>query len=39
MPTIDSESLFDDSDIVLIEHKGEVYTLRKTRKGKLILTK
>jgi hemin uptake protein HemP len=36
---IDSASLFGDAEIILIEHHGETYVLRKTRKGKLILTK
>lgn len=36
---IRSDELFDGSRAVQIEHSGEVYTLRKTSKGKLILTK
>lgn len=36
---IDSETLFGDAELVLIEHNGETYILRKTRQGKLILTK
>jgi hemin uptake protein HemP len=36
---LNSEVLFDDTDIVLIHHKGDTYLLRKTRHGKLILTK
>lgn len=39
MLTIDSAALFDEHNVVFIEHNGEIYTLRKTRKGKLILTK
>ena len=35
----DSETLFGDSDVVQIRHKGFTYTLRKTRLDKLILTK
>lgn len=34
-----SESLFQGAERVLIEHKGELYTLRVTRNGRLILTK
>lgn len=34
-----SESLFTQSDEVLIHHRGEHYRLRRTRNGKLILTK
>ena len=37
--SIDSEILFKNSDIVFILHKGEQYTLRRTRNGKLILNK
>ena len=36
---LDSESLFGDAEMLLIEHNGETYILRKTRQGKLILTK
>jgi hemin uptake protein HemP len=36
---IRSEKLFDSSDEVLISHSGEQYRLRRTRNGKLILTK
>jgi hemin uptake protein HemP len=39
MLTIDSAALFEENAVVLIEHNGAIYTLRKTRKGKLILTK
>ncbi|GBL45943.1 hypothetical protein SFMTTN_1754 [Sulfuriferula multivorans] len=36
---IRSESLFTQNDEVLIAHQGEHYRLRRTRNGKLILTK
>ena len=36
---INSATLFSAGDVVLIHHQGPVYTLRKTRNGKLILTK
>jgi hemin uptake protein HemP len=36
---INSTTLFSEGDVVLIHHQGTVYTLRKTRNGKLILTK
>ncbi|MDE2387587.1 MAG: hemin uptake protein HemP [Betaproteobacteria bacterium] len=36
---IDSDFLFKNSDVVLILHKGEQYSLRRTRNGKLILNK
>jgi hemin uptake protein HemP len=36
---IRSEKLFSSSDEVLISHSGEQYRLRRTRNGKLILTK
>jgi len=36
---IDSRTLFGSSEILHIEHHGNTYTLRKTRNGKLILTK
>ncbi|PSJ17471.1 hemin uptake protein HemP [Nitrosomonas supralitoralis] len=36
---IDSNSLFKSGDVVIILHKGERYTLRRTRNGKLILNK
>jgi hemin uptake protein HemP len=39
LPKVDSAALFATHNIVLIEHDGEIYTLRKTRNGKLILTK
>ncbi|MHB1173566.1 MAG: hemin uptake protein HemP [Sulfuriferula sp.] len=34
-----SESLFTQNNEVLIKHQGEHYRLRRTRNGKLILTK
>jgi hemin uptake protein HemP len=36
---IRSAELFSGQREVLIEHAGEVYSLRQTSKGKLILTK
>lgn len=36
---IDTELLFKRGDVVLIQHQGEQYRLRRTRNGKLILTK
>ncbi len=36
---IRSDELFGRQREVLIEHAGEVYSLRQTSKGKLILTK
>ena len=36
---IRSDSLFLRGDEVLIQHQGEHYRLRRTRNGKLILTK
>ncbi len=36
---IDSDSLFKNGDVVFILHRGEQYTLRRTRNGKLILNK
>ncbi|SEM95845.1 hemin uptake protein HemP [Nitrosomonas marina] len=36
---IDSSTLFAHSNVVYIQHHGECYLLRKTRSGKLILTK
>lgn len=36
---IDSDDLFKNSDVVFILHKGERYSLRRTRNGKLILNK
>jgi hemin uptake protein HemP len=37
--SIRSESLFSEGDEVYIQHRGEQYLLRRTRNGKLILTK
>ncbi len=34
-----SEALFGGGSVVLIDHEGETYSLRRTRLGKLILTK
>lgn len=34
-----SQALFGGGDLLLIEHRGETYTLRQTRQGKLILNK
>ena len=34
-----TEALFVHGDEVLIQHQGEQYRLRRTRNGKLILTK
>ncbi len=36
---IHSDTLFSDGDEVFIQHRGEQYLLRRTRNGKLILTK
>ncbi|MCE7913728.1 MAG: hemin uptake protein HemP [Nitrosomonas sp. PRO4] len=36
---IDSNSLFKNTDVILILHNGEHYSLRRTRNGKLILNK
>ncbi|NBQ69258.1 MAG: hemin uptake protein HemP [Nitrosomonadaceae bacterium] len=36
---INSDALFKNGDVVLILHKGEQYSLRRTRNGKLILNK
>lgn len=36
---IDSNNLFMNGDIVYILHRGEQYSLRRTRNGKLILNK
>jgi hemin uptake protein HemP len=37
--TIDSNTLFTNGDVIFIQHQGEQYSLRRTRNGKLILTK
>lgn len=34
-----SDTLFQHGDEVFIQHQGEQYRLRRTRNGKLILTK
>jgi len=34
-----SRALFRGGDVLLIEHGEETYTLRRTRQGKLLLTK
>ena len=36
---LDSETLFGTNEVILIDHEGTTYKLRKTRLGKLILTK
>jgi hemin uptake protein HemP len=36
---IDSRALLGKAEVLHIEHQGLTYTLRKTRNGKLILTK
>lgn len=36
---IDARTLFGQSNVVVIEYRGERYQLRQTRNGKLILTK
>lgn len=36
---VSSEALFAGGIVLAIEHNGDVYRLRKTRLGKLILTK
>jgi len=36
---IDSDTLFDGRQVVVIVHAGQDYVLRVTRNGKLILTK
>lgn len=39
VPRTTSQALFGGADLLLIEHDGETYTLRRTRQGKLILNK
>ncbi len=39
MHLISSEALLPDGRPLHIEHRGEIYMLRRTRSGKLILTK
>jgi len=34
-----SRELFGEARVLLIDHEGETYALRRTRLGKLILTK
>lgn len=36
---VNSTDLFGDASVIFIGHEGDTYTLRKTRNGKLILTK
>lgn len=36
---IRTEELFGKASVILIEHGEQIYVLRKTRHGKLILTK
>jgi hemin uptake protein HemP len=36
---LDSKTLLGNRDEVEIAHQGEIYRLRRTRQGKLILTK
>lgn len=38
-PCVSSRDLFGDEPVVHIRHEGTTYILRKTRNGKLILTK
>lgn len=38
-PRASSAALLGDATMLLIEHAGEEYQLRRTRNGKLILTK
>lgn len=38
-PVYLSQRLFQGANLVWIDHEGELYTLRRTRQGKLILTK
>ncbi|XHY25839.1 hemin uptake protein HemP [Candidatus Arsenophonus nilaparvatae] len=37
--TINSQHLLDQKGVANIYHRGEIYQLRQTRAGKLILTK
>lgn len=39
MTQLDGDILFKNTDVILILHKGEQYSLRRTRNGKLILNK
>lgn len=38
-PVIDSEALLTGRNEVFIRHEGEIYRLRRTSRGKLIMTK
>jgi hemin uptake protein HemP len=39
LPRVTSRELFGAASVLLIDHEGETYSLRRTRLGKLILTK
>ena len=39
VPSMTSESLLGEHGELKIQHNGELYSLRRTRQGKLILTK
>jgi hemin uptake protein HemP len=39
LPKLKSHTLFSGTRLIAIEHAGQVYYLRITRQGKLILTK
>lgn len=39
VPVIESSQLFEESNEIMIRHKGAVYRLRITRNGKLIMNK
>lgn len=39
VPRVSSESLLGERGELKIQHNGEQYSLRRTRQGKLILTK
>ena len=39
LPTIPSSEILKGRDAINIEHNGRVYQLRRTKQGKLILTK
>lgn len=38
-PPLDSVTLFKQREEIVIQHGGDLYRLRRTRNGKLILTK
>ncbi|MEQ9720769.1 hemin uptake protein HemP [Yersinia alsatica] len=38
-PCINSQQLLGQHDVVVINHRGQLYYLRQTKAGKLILTK